>query len=106
MKPSPERIRTRKRNNRRPNVPDLSSLVREVRSLKQVLASPSPYVVRGDGEAARYTGFRSKWRFSSWAKTRGLKPLLKIKQHTRTMYRLADLRKACDEELAAQFLPD
>jgi hypothetical protein len=79
----------------------LKELACELRALRALVGSPAPYVVRNDRDAARIAGFRSTYRFSCWAVARGLKPLTKG-SHERTVYRVADLMKACDTDIDRQ----
>lgn len=79
----------------------LDELARELRALRALIAAPPAYVVRNDRDAARIAGFRSAYRFSIWARKHRLKPLLKPR-HGRTVYRVADLMRACDADIKAQ----
>lgn len=84
------------------SVPDMiEGLRKEVRALGATVAVPA-YVVRGDRAAMKVTGHESPWRFSLWAIKHGLKPAIKKKAHERIVYRVEDLRAACDADRAKQ----
>lgn len=59
----------------------------------------APFVVRSDREAMRLVGIKSPTTFSAWAVSKGLKPAVKAKQQTRTVYAVDALRRAALEDV-------
>lgn len=67
-----------------------------------VLSECVPYVFRSDRAAAQFVGIKSVWRFHLWAIGHGLKASIKANPQSRTIYKSADLKAACEADLEKQ----
>ena len=102
MNPLPDRKRRQEKTVRELIANSFAKLSRQISALNKLQQAPVPLFVRSDREATRICGFKSAWRFSEWAKRHGLKPKMKFNARKRTTYRVSDLIKACDADIAQE----
>lgn len=82
-------------------------ILRKLTSIERKLAdsaTANAVTVRGDRAAMKIVGFRSPGRFSEWAISKGLKSPVKATAQERTVYSVADLKRAAlsDRDPAAK----